>query len=82
MAGLEGRCNLLIQLGYALEARPDICASGRPGDMLRRPLPFDSAALTESRLLPIPLYVLYHDLHAPPPDFMVDIVRPPPPHLA
>ncbi|ORY24384.1 hypothetical protein BCR39DRAFT_547008 [Naematelia encephala] len=34
MAGLEGRCNLLIQLGSALEARPDICATGRPGDML------------------------------------------------
>lgn len=36
MAGLEGRCNLLIQLGSALEARPDICATGRPGDMLRK----------------------------------------------
>lgn len=35
MAGLEGRCNLLIQLGSALAARPDICATGRPGDILR-----------------------------------------------
>ena len=34
MAGLEGRCNLLIQLGSALVARPDICRGGRPGDML------------------------------------------------
>ena len=34
MAGLEGRCNLLIQLGTALEARPDICETGRPGDMI------------------------------------------------
>ncbi|KAK1927511.1 hypothetical protein DB88DRAFT_478272 [Papiliotrema laurentii] len=34
MAGLEGRSNLLIQLGTALEKRPDICATGRPGDML------------------------------------------------
>ncbi|EIW66550.1 hypothetical protein TREMEDRAFT_45681 [Tremella mesenterica DSM 1558] len=34
MAGLEGRCNLLISLGSALQARPDICGNGRPGDML------------------------------------------------
>lgn len=34
MAGLDGRCNLLIQLGSALEARQDICVNGRPGDML------------------------------------------------
>jgi hypothetical protein len=34
MAGLEGRCNLLIQLGSAIETRSDICASGRPGDIL------------------------------------------------
>ncbi|GFZ42588.1 hypothetical protein JCM24511_00304 [Saitozyma sp. JCM 24511] len=34
MAGLEGRCNLLIRLGSAIEARPDICATGRPGDIL------------------------------------------------
>jgi len=37
MAGLDGRCNLLIQLGSALEARPDICKTGRPGDMLGTP---------------------------------------------
>ncbi|WVR03814.1 hypothetical protein IAU60_000810 [Kwoniella sp. DSM 27419] len=34
MAGLGGRCNLLIKLGDALEARPDICKNGRPGDIL------------------------------------------------
>ncbi|WVQ93418.1 hypothetical protein IAU59_000489 [Kwoniella sp. CBS 9459] len=34
MAGLEGRCNLLIKLGDALEATPDICQHGRPGDIL------------------------------------------------
>ncbi|KIR32594.1 hypothetical protein I352_05019 [Cryptococcus deuterogattii MMRL2647] len=34
MAGLEGRCNLLIKLGDALAARPDLCATGRPGDLL------------------------------------------------
>ncbi|WVF65776.1 hypothetical protein IAT40_000510 [Kwoniella sp. CBS 6097] len=34
MAGLEGRCNLLIKLGDALEARPDICRNRRPGDIL------------------------------------------------
>ncbi|KAL1411334.1 hypothetical protein Q8F55_002285 [Vanrija albida] len=34
MSGLEGRANLLIQLGGALEARPDIVRSGRPGDIL------------------------------------------------
>ncbi|WRT65696.1 uncharacterized protein IL334_002642 [Kwoniella shivajii] len=34
MAGLEGRCNLLIKLGDALEKRPDICKDGRPGDIL------------------------------------------------
>jgi hypothetical protein len=34
MAGLEGRCSLLIQLGSAIESRSDLCASGRPGDML------------------------------------------------
>ncbi|OCF43383.1 hypothetical protein I317_02823 [Kwoniella heveanensis CBS 569] len=34
MAGLEGRCNLLIKLGDALQARPDICKNGRPGDIL------------------------------------------------
>ncbi|KIR55380.1 hypothetical protein I315_01966 [Cryptococcus gattii Ru294] len=35
MAGLEGRCNLLIKLGDALAARPDLCATGRPGDLLK-----------------------------------------------
>lgn len=34
MAGLEGRCKLLIGLGDALEAKPDVIAGGRPGDML------------------------------------------------
>lgn len=34
MAGLEGRSTLLAQLGSALEARPDIVRSGRPGDIL------------------------------------------------
>ena len=38
MAGLEGRCNLLTQLGSTLEARSDICATGRPGDMLSPPV--------------------------------------------
>ena len=37
MAGLDGRCNLLIQLGSALQARKDICPNGRPGDMLGKP---------------------------------------------
>jgi hypothetical protein len=41
MAGLEGRCNLLIRLGSAIEARPDICATGRPGDILGRSIRFD-----------------------------------------
>lgn len=36
MAGLEGRCNLLIKLGDALAARPDLCATGRPGDLLSK----------------------------------------------
>ncbi|WVO13283.1 hypothetical protein L204_100896 [Cryptococcus depauperatus] len=35
MAGLEGRCNLLIKLGDALAARPDLVAGGRPGDLLK-----------------------------------------------
>ncbi|OXG14982.1 hypothetical protein C367_05644 [Cryptococcus neoformans Ze90-1] len=35
MTGLEGRCNLLIKLGDALAARPDLCATGRPGDLLK-----------------------------------------------
>ena len=39
MAGLEGRSNLLIQLGGALAKRPDICESGRPGDMLSESIP-------------------------------------------
>ena len=39
MAGLGGRCNLLINLGEAIEKRPDICAGGRPGDMLGMSLP-------------------------------------------
>lgn len=34
MAGLEGRCKLLIGLGDALEARPEVAEGGRPGDML------------------------------------------------
>ncbi|WWD16515.1 hypothetical protein CI109_100942 [Kwoniella shandongensis] len=34
MAGLEGRCNLLIKLGDALSNRPDLVATGRPGDLL------------------------------------------------
>ncbi|WVQ79123.1 hypothetical protein IAT38_001218 [Cryptococcus sp. DSM 104549] len=34
MAGLEGRCQLLFKLGDALASRPDICATGRPGDLL------------------------------------------------
>ncbi len=34
MAGLEGRCNLLIKLGDALLARPDICPNSRPGDLI------------------------------------------------
>ena len=37
MEGLEGRCNLLIKLGSAIEARPDICKTGRPGDVLGEP---------------------------------------------
>jgi hypothetical protein len=40
MTGLEGRCNLLIRLGSAIEARPDICATGRPGDILGRSIRF------------------------------------------
>lgn len=36
MAGLEGRCNLLIKLGDALAVRPDLCATGRPGDLLSK----------------------------------------------
>lgn len=36
MTGLEGRCNLLIKLGDALAARPDLCATGRPGDLLSK----------------------------------------------
>ena len=39
MAGLEGRCNLLINLGEAIEKRPDVCAGGRPGDMLGMSFP-------------------------------------------
>ena len=42
MAGLEGRCKLLIGLGDALEARPDVIQGGRPGDMLGE-LPADVA---------------------------------------
>ncbi|ORX33697.1 hypothetical protein BD324DRAFT_639192 [Kockovaella imperatae] len=34
MAGLEGRCELLIKLGSALGDRPDICPSGRPGEII------------------------------------------------
>ena len=34
MAGLEGRCQLLIKLGSALQVKFDICPNGRPGDML------------------------------------------------
>lgn len=34
MAGFEGRCRLLVELGAALKARPDVCETGRPGDML------------------------------------------------
>ncbi|WWC87881.1 uncharacterized protein L201_002779 [Kwoniella dendrophila CBS 6074] len=34
MEGLDGRCNLLIKLGDALDKRPDICKNGRPGDIL------------------------------------------------
>lgn len=36
MTGLEGRCNLLIKLGDALAARPDLCVTGRPGDLLSK----------------------------------------------
>ncbi|KAK8861574.1 hypothetical protein IAR55_002396 [Kwoniella newhampshirensis] len=34
MAGLYGRCNLLIKLGDALASRPNLCSTGRPGDLL------------------------------------------------
>lgn len=54
MAGLEGRSNLLIQLGTALEKRPDICATGRPGDMLGESSPIDLRHITHPRLLPNP----------------------------
>ena len=47
MAGLEGRCNLLINLGEAIEKRPDICAGGRPGDMLGKSLPPLSLAIRD-----------------------------------
>ncbi|WVQ64905.1 uncharacterized protein L199_003074 [Kwoniella botswanensis] len=46
MAGLDGRCNLLIKLGDALEKRPDICKNGRPGDLLD----YFSTSITDSTL--------------------------------
>ena len=65
MAGLDGRCTLLIQLGSALAARPDICATGRPGDMLRTSISLSSSffSLTKDnlfRILPVsfPLYLV------------------------
>ncbi|ODN76668.1 hypothetical protein L202_05310 [Cryptococcus amylolentus CBS 6039] len=35
MAGLQGRTDLLINLGSALQARPDLCPTGRPGDLIQ-----------------------------------------------
>nr|XP_019012079.1 uncharacterized protein I206_02917 [Kwoniella pini CBS 10737]OCF50860.1 hypothetical protein I206_02917 [Kwoniella pini CBS 10737] len=46
MEGLEGRCNLLIKLGDALEERTDISKSGRPGDILE----YFSTQITDSKL--------------------------------
>ncbi|CAD6568102.1 MAG: hypothetical protein TREMPRED_004259 [Tremellales sp. Tagirdzhanova-0007] len=59
MAGLDGRCTLLIQLGSALAARPDICATGRPGDMLQF---FQSHSPSTSSPFKLPLETLWTTL--------------------
>lgn len=59
MAGLEGRCNLLTQLGSTLEARSDICATGRPGDMLKY---FESRYPSSSTPFILPLTTLWTTL--------------------
>lgn len=67
MSGLEGRTSLLSQLGSALEARPDIVRSGRPGDILceyavGRKTHFRlfraKARKCQQQINPIPLFIL------------------------
>ncbi|BEJ16131.1 hypothetical protein CspHIS471_0507360 [Cutaneotrichosporon sp. HIS471] len=52
MSGLDGRANLLIQLGAALDARRDIVRDGRPGDILY----FLRPQLKSGNVLPLTLF--------------------------
>ncbi|KAL7419638.1 hypothetical protein Q5752_005551 [Cryptotrichosporon argae] len=58
MAGLEGRTALLMQLGAALEARPDICPNGRPGEILT----FFAPTVTSQPEPVLPLFVFWSTL--------------------
>jgi hypothetical protein len=51
MSGLDGRANLLIQLGTALDARRDIVRDGRPGDIL-----FYLEPQLKDKVLPLTLF--------------------------
>lgn len=58
LVGLDGRLDVLRQLGAAIGARPDVFATGRPGDLVDHLLPEGGGAIEAAEILECLLDVL------------------------